>query len=66
MCVEWWMLLQEPSDELVLVTAASHHFFGALQNLVGSVHFWEPALRIVVYDIGLTAQDRAAVRYAAS
>jgi len=30
--------------------------------LVGSVHFWEKALPVVVYDIGLTPQERSEVR----
>lgn len=51
-------------SKLVLVTAASHVFFGALMNLVGSVHFWEGSkkLPILVYDLGLTVAERAEVR----
>jgi len=52
----------DPDARLVLVTAASHSFFGAVKNLVGSVHFWEKALPVVVYDIGLTPQERSEVR----
>eukprot|EP00727_Mastigamoeba_balamuthi_P013174 m51a1_g848 hypothetical protein (498) ;mRNA; r:782885-784778 len=42
---------------LTVVTAASEMFFGRLENLVGSVHLWEPALEVAVYDLGLTAEQ---------
>lgn len=32
---------------LTLVTAASHSYFGHLQNLVGSVHYWEPTMEVI-------------------
>lgn len=47
---------------LVLVTSCdSSKYFARLRNLVGSVQYWEPELRVVVYDLGLTAADRAQV-----
>jgi hypothetical protein len=45
--------------EVVIVTACSAGFFDRLQNLVGSVQLYEPHARIAVYDIGLTASQRA-------
>lgn len=36
-----------------LVTYASENSYASLLNLVGSAHLWEPALRVVVYDLGL-------------
>lgn len=56
------LVFEHETEEVVLVTAASHHFFEALQNLVGSVHFWEEDMRVVVYDLGLTPTERATVR----
>ena len=51
---------------MVIVTAASRNFFGCLRNLVGSIHvyagrFNEQVRLIVVYDIGLSAPQRAAL-----
>jgi hypothetical protein len=46
----------------VVVTAASASYFDRLENFVGSVHFWEPLQRVVVYDVGLTASQTARVR----
>ena len=43
----------EKYTDLYLITYADERFFIALQNLIGSVHFWEPNLRIVIYDIGM-------------
>jgi hypothetical protein len=39
---------------LLLVTVGSASYFDRLQNLVGSLHVWEPNQRIVIYDMGLT------------
>jgi hypothetical protein len=32
---------------VTLVTAASGSYFGHLQNLVGSVHYWEPTMEVI-------------------
>ena len=45
-----------------LVTSCGVDFFDRLENLVGSVHFFEPDMKIVVYDLGLTGKQREAVR----
>ena len=37
-----------------LVTFASAVYYTRLLNLIGSVHLWEPTLRLVVYDLGFT------------
>ena len=50
-----------PFPGFIVVTAASSSYFDRLQNFVGSIHFWEPSQRIVVYDLGLTKQQMAAV-----
>lgn len=44
-------------EEVVIVTAGNQHFFDRLENLIGSVHLWEPKLTIVVYDLGLTSKQ---------
>ena len=51
-----------PFPGFVVATAASSTYFDRLQNFVGSVHLWEPAQSIVVYDLGLTPEQAAAVR----
>ena len=38
---------------MIVVTAASKRYFGALINLVGSLHYWESDHQITVYDLGL-------------
>jgi hypothetical protein len=38
---------------MILVTAASQSYFGALANLVGSLAYWNPEHRFVIYDLGL-------------
>lgn len=40
--------------DFVIATACSHGYFYQLENLIGSIHFWEPRQRIVVYDIGMS------------
>lgn len=52
---------EETAEEIVIVTASSASFFDRLQNLVGSVHVHEPRARIVIYDLGLNAAQRAEV-----
>ena len=47
---------------LTLVTGATSGFFGALRNFVGSAHFWAPHTTVLVYNLGLTAEQCAAVR----
>jgi len=57
--------LEDPaatSSKLIVVTAATHDFFEALTNLVGSVHFWQNAVPVVVYDLGLTAAERQQIK----
>ena len=50
-----------PFPGFVVVTAASSSYFDRLHNFVGSIHFWEPSQRLVVYDLGLTPQQTAAI-----
>ena len=47
----------------LLVTAASERYVRRrmLDNLVGSLHFWEPSSTIVVYDLGFTPESRSKV-----
>jgi len=49
-------------SQIKLVTAASSAFFAGLRNLVGSAHFWERDLPIVVYDMGLSSEERKEVK----
>lgn len=47
---------------MILITSCdSSKYFARLVNLIGSVQYWEPNLRVVVYDLGLSANDRATV-----
>ena len=48
--------------QFTVVSAASNFYFDRLANLVGSIHYWEPKQNIVVYDLGLSNHQRAAVR----
>ena len=43
-------------NDLVIVTSSTPGYFPRLRNLIGSIHFWEPKLKIVVYDMGLTPE----------
>ena len=47
----------EGYTDLYLITYANQRFFKALKNLIGSVHFWEPDLRIVIYDVGMSGSQ---------
>jgi hypothetical protein len=44
----------------LLITAASERYVQRrmLDNLVGSLHFWEPNVPIVVYDLGFSPESR--------
>ena len=44
---------QKNYNDLYIITYANKVFFNRLKNLVGSVHYWEPELRIIVYDLGM-------------
>ena len=41
----------------VIVTGADEKYFFALQNLIGSVHFWDPSRNIVVFDLGISQEN---------
>ncbi len=47
----------------LLITAASERYVRRrmLDNLVGSLHFWEPSSTIVVYDLGFSPESRSKV-----
>ena len=47
----------------LLITAASERYVKRrmLENLIGSLHFWEPSSTIVVYDLGFTPESRSKV-----
>lgn len=44
-------------ESFVVVTAASHKFFDRLKNFIGSMHFWEPGQKIVIFDLGLSQEQ---------
>ena len=44
---------QKKYNDLYIITYANKVFFNRLKNFVGSVHYWEPELRIIVYDLGM-------------
>ncbi|CAF0758596.1 unnamed protein product [Adineta steineri] len=43
---------------VLLVTAASAQFIDRLENLIGSIHFHEPHIPILVFDLGMTDAQR--------
>ena len=47
------------SRGLALVSSANSLYFDCLSNLVGSAQLREPAMRVVVYDLGLDGLERA-------
>ena len=47
---------------LTLVTAAGSDWFEEAKNLVASIHKWEDAMEIVLYDLGLTHEQSAEAR----
>lgn len=48
----------------VVVTAASREYFVRVTNLVGSMRMHNPALPVIVFDIGMTADQLAALSQA--
>ncbi|CAH1777774.1 unnamed protein product [Owenia fusiformis] len=48
----------ESDHSMVLVTAAHETNFRAVQNLIGSIHFWSPRRQIVIFDVGLNDAQR--------
>lgn len=44
---------KKPRD-IILVTASSAHFVDRLENLIGSIHFHEPHVSIIIFDLGMT------------
>lgn len=42
---------------MVIATGANAQYFQGLQNMVGSVHYWCQECSIVVYNLGLTAEQ---------
>eukprot|EP00042_Codosiga_hollandica_P048003 m.530081 g.530081 ORF g.530081 m.530081 type:complete len:543 (-) comp57567_c1_seq7:54-1682(-) len=44
-------------DDVVLVTAASEVYAQRLENLIGSIHYWEPNTRILVWNLGLSEES---------
>lgn len=41
----------------VIVTGANTSYYGALLNLIGSVHFWDSTRNIIVFDLGLLEDE---------
>jgi hypothetical protein len=41
-------------EDVVIVTAGNKHFFDRLVNFIGSTHYWEPGLKIIAFDLGLS------------
>jgi meiotically up-regulated gene 157 (Mug157) protein len=50
-------LCNEIEHEMVVVTGANSGYFHALENFIGSMHFWEPTRQLVVYNLGLSASQ---------
>ena len=51
-----------PLPELLIVSAVSAASFDRVQNLVGSIHFWEPTQPLLIFDVGLTHKQRAIIQ----
>jgi len=54
----------ETGGPLAIVTAVSDKYVPSLANLVGSVHFWSPTVRVIVYSLqqsGLAPEVRARI-----
>jgi hypothetical protein len=49
-------------DRATILTGANGAYFGGLENLIGSLHFWEPGRRVVVYNLGLRKDELDKVR----
>lgn len=47
--------------ELAIVTGADSSHFGPLRNLLMSLELFEPSTRVVVWDLGLTGDERHAL-----
>eukprot|EP00040_Diaphanoeca_grandis_P007422 m.40861 g.40861 ORF g.40861 m.40861 type:complete len:576 (-) comp18636_c0_seq1:16-1743(-) len=47
----------KPLGSFAIVTACSKAYFDQLENFIGSMHFWEPNQKILVYDIGLSPEQ---------
>jgi hypothetical protein len=43
--------------EMVIITGANNGYFASLQNLVGSLRYWAPYNKIVVYNLGLDPEQ---------
>lgn len=50
------------ADNLTIVTAGSHGYMDRLENMIGSIHFYEPNVAIVVVDMGLSPSQRAVLQ----
>ncbi|CAF1133652.1 unnamed protein product, partial [Adineta steineri] len=47
--------------DLLIVTAASAGFVDRLENLIGSIHYHEPHITIIVFDLGMTNSQRSRI-----
>jgi len=54
-----------PHSSLTLVTAASSNHFRCLLSLLWTIAKFEPRARVIVWDIGLTAEEHSTLRDAA-
>ena len=43
---------QQGGAEMVIVTGATSSYFPGLQNLMGSIQYWAPHVKVVVYNLG--------------
>ena len=46
-------------QNFTVVTFGSMSFYDNLENAIGSVHYWAPGIPVAVYDLGLSAVQRA-------
>ena len=47
--------------DMVIVTAADSEYFRSLENLAGSMLYWGPEYRLVVYNLGMTRNQLDAI-----
>jgi hypothetical protein len=54
-----------PSDssgsEMVIVTGADSSYFRSLINLAGSIRYWAPTLKLVIYNLGMTDEQLSTI-----
>ena len=51
----------DEKNDVLVVSAADEKYYPRLANLVGSLGYWEPAMMVAIYDLGLATESRTKV-----